>query len=197
MRALGRAMSFFGFAFSLFVILLGLGLTEVFGGLARAMKARPKVRIGWATGLLATWTITRTALFWRLIWRTRDTFPDSSAALLGGVLICGLFYFAGALVFPDALDGRTGLDDYFMQEKAKAIGALLAAEALSYALRPALLGWASWSYMGWLDWSGLAVIFGAGSVAMLTKRRELAIGSLVVLVADGLMASVARAILPI
>lgn len=197
MRALGGEMSFFGFAFSLFVILLGLGLTEVFGGLARAVKARPKVRIGWATGLLATWTITRTALFWRLIWRTRDMFPDSSAALLAGVLICGLFYFAGALVFPDGLDGRTGLDDYFMQEKAKAIGALLAAEALSYALRPALLGWASWSYMGWLDWSGLAVIFGAGSVAMLTKRRELAIGSLVVLVADDLLGSVARAIWPI
>jgi hypothetical protein len=190
-------MTNFEFAFSLFVILLGLGLAEVFGGLARAMKARPKVRIGWATGLLATWTITRTALFWRLIWRTRDTFPDSSTALLAGVLICGLFYFAGALVFPDALEGRIELDDYFMQEKAKTIGALLAANALAYALRPLILGWESWSYMKWLDWFGLAIIFGAGSVAMLTKRRWLAVGSLAVLVADGVLGSVARAIWPI
>jgi hypothetical protein len=190
-------MTDFEFAFSLFVILLGLGLAEVFGGVARAMKARPSLRIGWATGLLATWTVMRTVLFWRVIWRTRDTFPASSAALLAGVLICGLFYFAGALVFPDALEGRTQLDDYFMQEKAKTIGSLLAANALSYALRPLLLGWASWSYMNWLDWLGLAIIFGVGSVAMLTKRRWLAIGSLAVLVADGVLESLARAVWPI
>jgi len=187
-------MTNFEFAFSLFVILLGLGLAEVFGGLARAVKARPKVRIGWATGLLATWTITRTALFWRFIWRTRDSFPDSSAALLAGVLICGLMYFALALVFPDEPQGRTSLDDYFMQEKAKAIGALLAATALAYVLRPALLGWASWSYMKWLDWIGLAIIFSAGPLAMLTKRRGLAIGCLGLLVADNVLGPVARAI---
>ncbi len=187
-------MGNFDFAFSLFVILLGLGLAEVFGGLARAVKARPKVRIGWATGLLATLTIARMALVWRLIWRTRDTFPDSSTALLAGVLICGIYYFAGALVFPDELQGRTDLDAYFMQEKAKAIGALLAATALSYALRPLILGSASWNYMKWLDWLGLAIIFSVGPVAMLTKRRELAIGSLAVLVAFSLLGSVARSI---
>jgi hypothetical protein len=187
-------MTNFDFAFSLLVIILGLGLADVFGGLARAVKARPKVRIGWATGLLATWIITRTALFWRLIWRTRDTFPDSSAALLAGVLVCGLVYFAGALVFPDELHGRSDLDDYFMQEKAKAIGALLAATALAYVLRPLVIGWASWNYMKWLDGLGLVIIFSAGPVAMLTKRRWLAIGSLAVLVADGVLGSVARAI---
>ena len=189
-----HGMSNFEFVFSLLAIILGLGLADVFGGLARAVKARPKVRVGWATGLLALWTIMRTALFWRLIWRTRDTFPDSSASLLGGVLICGLYYFAGALVFPDELQGRTNLDDYFMQEKAKAIGALLAATALAYALRPALIGWSSWSYMRWLDWTGLVVIFGAGSLAMVTKRRPLAISSLAVLVAHVVVAGVARTI---
>ena len=190
-------MSNFSFAFSLFVIVLGLGLAEVFGGLARAVKARPKVRIGWATGLLATLIITRTALFWRLIWRTRDIFPDSSTALLAGVLISGLYYFAGALVFPDEMQGRTDLDAYFMQEKTKAIGAMVAATALSYALRPLILGSASWDYMKWLDWLGLLIIFGAGPVAMLAKRRRLAIGSLAVLVAFSLFGSVARAIWPI
>jgi hypothetical protein len=77
-------MSNFEFVFSLLVILLGLGLGEVFGGLARVVKARPRVRSGLATGLLATWTITRTVLFWRVIWRTRDTLPDNSASLLAG-----------------------------------------------------------------------------------------------------------------
>jgi len=187
-------MTNFDFAFSLFVILLGLGLTEVFSGLARAVKARPKVRIGWATGLFATWIIMRTTLFWRFIWRTRVAFPDSSAALLAGVAICGLMYFAAALVFPDDRQHGTSLDDYFMQEKAKAIGALLGATALAYALRPAVIGWASWSYMRWLDWLALVVIFGFGSVAMLTKRRGLAIGCLGLLVADNVLGPVARAI---
>ena len=161
------------------------------------VKARPRVRIGWATGLLAAWTITRTVLFWRVIWRTRDTLPDTSAALLAGAFICGLYYFAGALVFPDEIKGRTGLDDYFDQEKGKAIGALLAAITLAYALRPAVIGWSSWSYMQWPDWLGLAIIFTAGPVAMLTRRRAIAIASLGALVSFDVLAAVARALWPI
>ena len=186
------AMTDFEFVFSLLVILLGLGLTQVFGGLARVVKARPRVQLGWATGLLATWTTMRTIMFWRFIWRTRDTLPDTSVTLLAGTLICGLYYFACALVFPETVEGRMGLDDYFVQEKAKAIGALLAAMALAYSLRPAVLGWASWSYMKWSDVVSLAIIFGVGGLAMLTKRRRLAIASLAVLVACDLLFSTAR-----
>jgi hypothetical protein len=150
------------------------------------------VQIGWATGLLATWTTIRTVMFWRLIWRTRDTLPDTSITLLAGALICGLYYFACALVFPDSLEGRTGLDEYFGQEKAKGIGALLAAMALAYLLRPAVLGWASWSYMRWGDWLSLAIILSVGTVVMLTKRRKLAIACLGVLVSTDLLFSVGR-----
>ena len=188
----GGAMSNFEFVFSLLVIILGLGLTAIFSGFARVTKARPKVQIGWATGLLAIWTTIRTVMFWRLIWRTRDTLPDASITLLAGALICGLYYFACALVFPDSLEGRTGLDEYFGQEKTKAIGALLTAMALAYLLRPAVLGWESWSYMRWSDWLSLAIIFCGGTVAMLTKRRRLAITCLGLLVATDLLFSVAR-----
>lgn len=55
----GGELGNFDFAFSLFAIVLGLGLTEVFGGVARAVKARPTIRIGWATSLLAIWAITK------------------------------------------------------------------------------------------------------------------------------------------
>src|SRR3954469_1822220 len=102
-------MTSFEFVFSLLVILLGLGLGQVLGGLASAVKRRPQLNIGWGTGLLAAWTVTRTVLFWRIIWRTRDTLPDTSAALLAGTLICGLYYFAAALVFPDEIEARTSL----------------------------------------------------------------------------------------
>ena len=125
-------MTNFEFVFSLLAILLGLALAEVLGGLARMLKQRPRVPIGWATGLLATWTILETVLFWRVAWRARDALPDTSPALLVGFVITALYYFAAALVFPDELSGRETLDDYFMAEKAKSIGAVYAAGAIAY-----------------------------------------------------------------
>jgi hypothetical protein len=175
-------MSNFEFVFSLLVILLSLALAEVLGGLARVVKRRPRVCVGWATGLLATWTTTETVLFWRMVWRARDTMPDKSAALFAGFVITALCYFAAALVFPDDLEGRANLDGYFEQEKSKAIGALLAANTLTYALRPAIMGAASWTYMEWWGWLSLALMYAAALLAIFTRRRNFAIGCLAVLV---------------
>ena len=44
-------MSAFEFIFSLFGLMLGLALAEGLGSLSNAIKARHKVRIGWATAL--------------------------------------------------------------------------------------------------------------------------------------------------
>lgn len=180
-------MSNFEFVFSLLVILLSLALAEVLGGLARIVKRRPKIRIGWATGLLATWVTTETVLFWRVVWRARDTLPDKSAALFGGFVVTAFCYFAAALVFPDDLDGRADLDGYFMQEKRNVIGAVLAANALAFLLRPAVMGWASWSYIEWWGWILLSTMFVAGFAAMASNRRNVVIGCLAVLVAIDLL----------
>lgn len=175
-------MSNFEFVFSLLAILLGLALGEVLGGVARVIKRRPRLAIGWATGLLAAWTCEEIVLFWRVVWRARATIDDSPATLFAGFAITALYYFAGALVFPDAMDERVSLDSYFMEEKAKAIGALLAAYAAAFLLRPALMGKASWSFMGWVDWVVLAVLFAAGAAALLTKRLKIATALLALLV---------------
>ena len=175
-------MTNFEFVFSLLSILLGLALAEVLGGLARAVKARPRVRIGWATGLLATWTLTETVILWRITWRARDSLPDHSAALFGGFAVCALYYFAAALLFPERMEGDTSLDQHFDEEKTKIIGALLLANFLAYALRWAAMGRASFSYMAWYDVATLLLIYTAGAWAMLTKRRGVAIGCLALLV---------------
>jgi hypothetical protein len=180
-------VSNFEFILSLVVILLGLGLAEVLGGLARIMRQRPRPVIGWATGLLATWTITETILFWRVIWRARDAIPSTSPALFAGFIISALYYFAGALVFPHQLEGVTRLDPYFDHEYKKVVGALLAANTLAYLLRPVVMGWASWSYMEWFDYGSLVLITGAGMIALLTKRRGVAVASLAVVVALDLL----------
>jgi hypothetical protein len=180
-------MSNFEFVFSLLVILLSLALAEVLGGLARIVKRRPPIRIGWATGLLATWVTTETVLFWRVVWRARTALTDQSAVLFGGFIVTAFCYFAAALVFPDDLEGRSDLDEYFAQEKAKVIGALLAANALALGLRPAIMGPASWTYVEWWGWFLFALLFAAAAAAMLTKRRKVAIACLAVLVTIDLL----------
>ena len=176
-------MSNFEFVFSLLVILLGLGLGHLLSGLASVVKRRPAILIGWGSGLLAAWVMAETVIFWRIIWRARDALPDTSAALFAGFAITGLYFFAGAMVFPDDLDGRTSLDDHFMQVKVKVIGAILAAVALSLTLRYLVIGEASWSILTMFDWASLAMIYVLGPVAMHSKRRSIAIGCLAVLVA--------------
>jgi hypothetical protein len=175
-------MTSFEFVFSLIVILLGLGLGQILTGLARVVK-RKRVRLGWGTGLLAFWIICETIVFWRIIWRTRDVLPGTTAALYAGFIITGCYYFAAAVVLPDDIDERTRLDEYFMAEKGKAIGAVLAGIGISLILRPLVMGVESWSDLTWWDWVALAAIYTAGPIAMVTRRPGLAIGCLAVLAA--------------
>ena len=189
-------MTNFEFVFSLLAILLGLALAEVLGGLARVIKRRPRLRIGWGQGLLTTWATTEIVLFWRVAWRARNDLPDSSPALLAGFAITALYYFAGALLWPEGLERRDSLDDYFMQEKAKVIGALLAAMALAYGLRPLIMGSASWAYMEWFDVASLATIVVAAIWAIVTRSLRVAIGCLAVLVVIDLLDPVESIIWP-
>ena len=180
-------MSNFEFVFSLLVIILGLGLAEVFGGFARVIKRRDAHSIGWGTGLLAAWIVMETVIFWEIVWRSRDVLPDNSAALFPGVAVTGLYYIAGALCWPDDVHGQASLDEYFMREKLKAIGAVLAAVALAFIWRRVAMGPQGWAVVPIYAWAGLAVIYVAGPVAMLTRNRKVAIAALAVLVVNDLL----------
>jgi len=180
-------VSNFEFVFSLLVIVLGLGLSQVLGGVASAVKRRSVLAIGWGTGLLATWVMTETVIFWEIIWKSRDALANDSTALFPGLAVTGLYYIAGALVFPDDLGSHSSLDTYFMQEKAKTIGAILVAVVLAFVWRRAVLGPAAWSLPEWYAWVALAIIYVAGPVAMITRRRGIAIAALAVLVVVDLM----------
>lgn len=190
-------MTSFDFVFSLLVILLGLGLGQVLGGLASAVKRRPELSIGWGTGLLATWVTTETIIFWQILWRARDALPVGSPSLYAGFAIAALYYFAGALVFPDDLANRKSLDNYFMQEKGRVIGAVLAALTLSFLLRPLVLGSASWAFLTWFDWLSLAIIYTVGAVAIFTGRQRVAVGCVAVLVVVDLLEPAGSMLVPV
>lgn len=175
-------MTNFEFVFSLLVIVLGLGLSQLFGGLASAVKRRPKLKVGWGTGLLATWVTSETVIFWEMFWRLRNDLPWVTPSLFAGLAMTGLYFFAASLVFPDDLADRETLDGYFMQEKGRVVAAILLAIVLSYAFRAAVWPWSSWQTLPGYIWVELAIIYVAGSAAALTKRRKVAIACLAVMV---------------
>ncbi len=57
-------MNGFEYGITLFGLLLGLALTEALAGLARALKARKTVRIGWSTSLLGILIACDVVTFW-------------------------------------------------------------------------------------------------------------------------------------
>jgi hypothetical protein len=61
-------MNGFEYIFTLFGLLLGLALAEGLGGLARALKARHHVHVGWPTALLGLFVSCDLVTFWLYGW---------------------------------------------------------------------------------------------------------------------------------
>lgn len=165
-------MTSFEFVFSLFSILLGLALAQVLRGFADVVEAGARIRIGWPTFLLALAAMADLTLFWRVVWEARGHMPDTSTALFVSLIISGLYYFAAVLVFPRKIAGRAELDSYFMAQKGKVLGCLLAANVIAYGARYALMG--------------------QESFAILTSIASLKVGAFVALCALGIFVSSRR-----
>jgi hypothetical protein len=78
-------MSAFEFVFSLFGLLLGLSLAEVLGGLARVLKQRKEVQLGWLTPLLGLLVMLDLTSSWALAYAIRDAIPATFLALAMGM----------------------------------------------------------------------------------------------------------------
>lgn len=61
----------FEFFFSFYGLLLGLSAAEVAKGLANALGARERIRIGWLTPMLAGFLLLDIASFWLFAWGGR------------------------------------------------------------------------------------------------------------------------------
>jgi hypothetical protein len=115
-------MSAFEFVFSLFGLLLGFSLVEVLQGLVRTLKLRRQVRIGWLTPLLGLFVLVDLTSFWNIAWRGRDDIPANFAMLLLGLAICGLYYFAASMVFPDKPEDWPDFDEWAARHKRQVMG---------------------------------------------------------------------------
>ena len=138
-------MTPFEFTFSLFGLLLGLSLAEVLGGLARVLKQRKEVQLGWLTPLLGLLVMLDLTSSWALAYSLKDTIPANFLTLVIGLFVTGLYYLAATLVFPDDVAKWPDLDDYYFRHKRQVLGGILASRVLA-RLAQFGLGEAGWTY---------------------------------------------------
>jgi hypothetical protein len=133
-------MSAFEFVFSLFGLLLGLSMVEVFQGLIRTLKSRAKLHVGWRTPLLGVLALLHLTTFWDDAWTQRDSIPMNNITLFVGLLISGTYYFAASYVFPEQAEDYPDLDDYYNVARRRVLPGILAAQLLSTTATMAMLG---------------------------------------------------------
>ena len=173
-------MSGFEFVFSLFGLILGLALAEGLGGLARALKASHRVRIGWPTALLGLFVSCDVVTFWMYGWAVRDLIPISWPVLFGGFLVTALYYVAASLVFPDDPEEWSDLNAHFDKHRRKVIGALLLCNIALFATVAWLDGFPALNLRSLvIAWS----FFPVSLLAIAAKDRRVTLGCLLWLIA--------------
>jgi hypothetical protein len=122
-------MSDFEFIFALYGLLLGLSLTEVLGGLARAIEVRLRpgsaIRIGWLTPLLGAFVMLDLLSFWQAAWTMRDIVGVSGRSLMAITAFASAYYLAAHLVFPREVDDQPDFDAHFFRVRRVVIGVML------------------------------------------------------------------------
>ncbi len=174
-------MSGFEFIFTLFGLLLGLALAEGLGGLAKALKASHRVRIGWPTALLGLFVSCDVVTFWMYGWALRDLIPMNWPTLFGGFVVTAIYYVSASLVFPDDPEDWANLDCHFDKHYRKVLTGLLVCNAILLGTVIALTGMPGGASLRTLiqTWS----FFPVSLLAIAVKDRRIVIGCLIWLIA--------------
>ena len=172
-------MTAFEFVFPLFGLLVGLTYTEMLSGLARALKSSRHVRIGWLVPLLGVLVLINLTMFWYGAWQMRDLATPTSGTLLLTLLVGGTYYLAASMVFPNAEDAVTDLDEHFVRTRRTSLIAIAFCNMLGLGLVANNSGWAM-SPIWWIVNAMFLMVLIA--TAYLNNRRLVA-GLLVVMIA--------------
>lgn len=172
-------MQEFDYAVTLFGLLLGLALTEALAGLARALKSRHHVRIGWSTALLGILVACDVVTFWLFGWQMRTQIAATWPMMFAGFLVTGIYYVAASLIFPESADEDH--DAHFAANYRLVLAGVLVCNGALFAwvasivgpdnlfgLRQIVISWSLWP---------------VGIVAMFANDRRVVHGCLVWLIA--------------
>ncbi|HEX8193575.1 MAG TPA: hypothetical protein VF552_11825 [Allosphingosinicella sp.] len=175
-------MSDFEFVFSLFGLLLGLGLAAGLGGLARALKSRHRVRIGWSTSLLALLLSCDLVTFWGYAWSIRAHVPATFPVLFFGFVVTAIYYVAASLAFPDDPDEWEDLEGHFARHRRTVLAGMFVANAMLIGAAIALTGFGP----GWLSLRTILItwsFFPLTAAAIVADDRRIVLGAIVLLIA--------------
>ncbi|WP_292085579.1 MULTISPECIES: hypothetical protein [unclassified Brevundimonas] len=110
-------MSAFEFFFSFYGLVLGLSVSVIATGVARAFKHRKTVKVGWKTPVLAAFVALDIATFWDAAWTNFSTAPYSYGLLIAGLVVATVYFVATSLIFPEPDDEVQDLDAHFWANK--------------------------------------------------------------------------------
>ena len=173
-------MSGFEFIFTLYGLLLGLALAEGLGGLARAIKASDRVRIGWPTALLGLFVSCDVVTFWMYGWALRDLIPVSWPSMFGGFVVTAIYFVSATLIVPDDKEDWNDLDGYFDKQRRKVLAGVFICNFALMATALALIGVPGGTSIRTIiiTWS----FFPVAALAILTPVRRVVIGCLIWLI---------------
>lgn len=118
-------MTIFEFVFSLYSLLFGLALTQIFAGFGNTLQERHKLKVGWLTPLLGLFVTVDITSFWAIGWEMKDMFRPDFLYLLCGVLLAGTYYLAARLVFPRNFVEWPDFDIYYFRHRQWVLGGIL------------------------------------------------------------------------
>jgi len=142
-------MTAFEFVFPLFGLLVGLSFADMLAGLARALKNKNSVRVGWLTPLLGLVILVNLTIIWLGAWDMRDVAKPSSAGMLFILVVGGSYFLASSLVFPSPGADVRDLDEHFMANRKLALLVIASCNFL-YLARMALKIGAGASPLWWI-----------------------------------------------
>jgi len=159
----------FEFFFSFYGLLLGLSVVEVARGLANALGARERIRIGWLTPMLAGFVLLDISSFWLFAWGGRALVTINWTSLFIGLLIAVTYYLAAALVFPNDLSEWKSLDEHYWRRKRLVVAGLMLPNAIVFGLAVAFISAPIDHFRFWFDQS---VYWGALTALLFTRDRR-------------------------
>jgi hypothetical protein len=180
-------MTAFEFVFPLFGLLVGLSYAEMLAGLARSLKNKRDVRVGWLTPLLGLVILVNLTMIWLGAWDMRDLPEPSSAGVLFILIVGGSYFLAASLVFPSSGAEVRDLDEHFMDNRKLALLVIAGCNFL-YLVRMAVKSDAG---IGPLWWIGNGSFIALLVLAALARDRRIILAVLAFLiVAHGVMLAV-------
>lgn len=132
--------------YSLFGLVVGLGIAEILKGFAEAWRiargvgrVREHVRIGWLVPLLGMLVIMDQTQFYITAYAMRDAIPFTYFSLLSVLAVIGTYFICSTFIFPDDPAHWSDFDVYYLRIKRVVASGVLAVNVALLGFSTALV----------------------------------------------------------